>query len=324
MVTEKLEKYIDIFNVMNDEIKWCDKKILMMASSVYVIKERAFNINEFVELSEHIKTNAGMFSPLNSNLRFSVASMLDTRFEQPKEVVQILNAYYDKLVEGGFKRGNFTYIAALAMMTDNVETSHIENKIDRALYIYKSMRQEHPFITTNEDYPLAVLLSEREGAVKDVIARIEYFYKELHTSKFRKGNDLQFLSHILSLSKEEEPEVYIKRSIEVLESLKRASIKPKPIHYPEVGLLSLIEHTDIELENTKQLKLKLDNQRHFKWQRELNFKVAVNLAVSESLKGSSLVETGMLTTMEAIMQAQQTAMITGITAATAVSASNNG
>ncbi|MCP3025770.1 hypothetical protein [Halobacillus sp. A5] len=51
--------------------------------------------------------------------------------------------------------------------------------------------------------------------------------------------------------------------------------------------------------------------------------MAVNLNVSQRLKNSNMVETGLFTIMEAILQAQQAAMMAGMVAVSAASNSSN-
>ncbi|GGF08631.1 hypothetical protein GCM10010954_03920 [Halobacillus andaensis] len=317
-----IKEYKQIFYDMAEEFKWTDKKVLMLAASVYVMHDQRFSPRQFKELCEYIKKESGLFSPLKSDLRFTVAALLDVHGEAPKEKYDKLHHVYDKLVEHGFKKGNFTYIAALIILTGERLQAE-DDQMNRALTIYKEMKNEHPFLTAKEDYPLAFLLSKTDGEVKDVVNRVEFFYKKLSQDVFRKGNDLQFLSHILSLDEEHENERLVERAGHIYDQMKHLSIKPKTVHYPEIGLLSLFNEGTKELETIKAVKKDLDQSKHFKWNKDINFKMAVNLSVSHRLKDSSIAATGLFTTIESIMQAQQAAMMAGMVGAVAASNTTN-
>ncbi|MFG6148605.1 DUF4003 family protein [Halobacillus sp. B23F22_1] len=326
METDKLgpniREYKQIFFKLAETFKWTDKKVLMLAASIYVTHDHTFSIRQYKELCEYIKKEAGIFSPLNSDLRFTAAALLDVHGEDVKRKYEELLHVYDKLVVHGFKKGNFTYIAALTILTN--EQLHAEDKqMSRALTIYKEMKNKHPFLTAKEDYPLAFLLSETDGEEKEVVQRVEYFYKKLSRNGFHKGNDLQFLSHILSLDKEPEKDHLIERAVHVYEQMKHLSIKPKTLYYPEISLLSLFKEGTKELETIIAVKKDLDHSKHFKWNQDINFKMAVNLSISHRLKDSSIAATGLFATIESIMQAQQAAIMAGMVGAVAASNSTN-
>ncbi|TYR74653.1 DUF4003 family protein [Rossellomorea vietnamensis] len=86
-VIGKIERYKDIYLQLRTNLRWkvSDNRALMMASSLYVTSERDFDINHFQKLSDFIKNEAGIFSTLKSQLRFTIAAMLDTRFSNPNQ-----------------------------------------------------------------------------------------------------------------------------------------------------------------------------------------------------------------------------------------------
>ncbi|MCP3025769.1 DUF4003 family protein [Halobacillus sp. A5] len=271
-----IEDFKRIFFEMDDAVKWTDKKVLMLAASVYAMNDSPFSASRYRGLCDFIKKEASLFSPLKSNLRFTAAAFLDARFTDTREKYSEFIEIYDKLVNKGFKKGNFTYITALVILADD-RLKENEAQMERALKVFKEMKSEHPFITTNEDYPLAVLLSQLEGEAEEIVANVEYFYKQLSRNNFYKGNDLQFLSYILALDKSHDKDVLIDRVVQVYDQMKKISIKPKSVLYPEIGLLALMEQGKNELEMIQNIKDDLDRTKHFKWQKDINFKMAVNL-----------------------------------------------
>ncbi|RWZ52173.1 DUF4003 domain-containing protein [Halobacillus fulvus] len=307
---QKVEEYLDIFHQMNQQLKWTDDRTLMMAASVYAVHGAGFDVDRYVNLCEHIKEESGFFSHLKSNVRFSVAAVLDVKFEDPEAAFVRFSEAYDKLIDVGFKRSPFTYLAALVLLqTDQVDA-------ERARLVYDSMKSEHPFITTNDDYPLAVLLAERDGDIDTLMDEIEHIYRTLNSHGFWKGNNLQFLSHILSLDETHRPEERINQTLLVYDELKRIGMKPKGMHYPEVGMLALMKQPQQEVPHIQTVKDSLDREKHLKWHKDVNYKLAVQLVLSEEL---AMMETGLFTSMEVVMQAQQVALMAGVAGAAAAS-----
>ncbi|MDL4843056.1 DUF4003 family protein [Aquibacillus rhizosphaerae] len=322
-VQAKLDQYKQTYAQLKKELKWrvSDNRILMMISALYVVNNRRFEFNQFNDVSEYIKRNVGMFSTLKSQQRYTTAAMLDVRYQNPTEKFQEMIMLYEQLVDSKFKRGSFTYIAALVLLGNGEESSNRQNQIEKALAIYKGMKQEHVFLTTQNDYPLAVLLSQLDGSVEDLMIRVEKYYNELSQLSFTKGNDLQFLSHILSIDSNAEAKVLIERCENIYGELKRQGIKPKAANYPQIGMLSLLEDSRAEVSLVVKTVDQLNQDKTFKWHKEINFMMAVNLVISEKLTNNELLETGLYTTIETIIQAQQATMIAGVAAVSV--ASNN-
>ncbi|MDQ0246119.1 hypothetical protein J2S09_003706 [Bacillus fengqiuensis] len=221
-------------------------------------------------------------------------------------------------------RGTFTYIAALVMLSNTPDRRNRQECIKKSLAFYKGMKAEHLFLTSSSDYPLAVLLAKAEGSVDELIHHIELFYKKLNKSGFRKGNDLQFLSHILSLGHESEADLLVERCTRLFDLFKQSGSKPKAMHYPAVGLLALVDDRASEIETIRQIVHELNSEKGFKWHKDLNFIMASHFVMSEKTKNSSLLEAGIYTTLEALIQAQQAAMIAVVAGTTTAVDSSGG
>ncbi|MBA2176582.1 DUF4003 family protein [Halobacillus locisalis] len=59
MLQQKTEQMMDIFSAMNEKNKWTDDRILMMAASVYVVNDKAFDAERYYQLCEYIKNDQG-------------------------------------------------------------------------------------------------------------------------------------------------------------------------------------------------------------------------------------------------------------------------
>ncbi|QOR67783.1 DUF4003 domain-containing protein [Cytobacillus suaedae] len=313
---QKLQLYKNIYSQLRDKLHWKvgDQRTLFMVASMYAINGRSFDINRFMELSDYIKAQVGLFSTLKSSTRFAVAAMLDLPYEQPKEKFQEFIELYEKLVSDGFSRSVFTYIAALVMLTQDELNSNQEDSIKRIMQVYNGMKSNHFFLTSSNDYPLAVLLSNQPGSIEELMNRVESFYEQLNKNEFRRGNDLQFLSHILALNHGVPQDKLIERCTSLADGFKTSWLSPKGQHYPSIGLLSLLEDGLNAYELALELAKDLTNEKHFKWHKDLNLTIAIHLVMSNYVEDSLSLETGLYTTMETIIQAQQAAMVAMISA----------
>ncbi|SDK34388.1 DUF4003 family protein [Sediminibacillus albus] len=327
MYTEELQQktdaYVDIYQQLKTNLKWkvSDQRIFMIAASLYIVNNQNFCFKRFSRLANLIKKESGLFSSLKSHSRFTTAAMLDVQFSHPEDKFQEMIDIYKQMVEFGFRRGAFTYIAALVLLTN--EESDYTARINKADVIYQSMKDEHIFLTSTSDYPLAALLAQRNGIVSELTSRIEACYSLLDKNGFRKGNDLQFLSHILALDEEEEIAHLVERTASVSQQFDQAGIKRKTKFYPLMGMLALLPEQSIDLQAIAAVIDRLNKQKLFKWQKDMNVIMAVNFYMSDKIADSSVLNTSLSTSMETIIQAQQAAMIAAVTGASAAAASSS-
>ncbi|WP_338778348.1 DUF4003 family protein [Metabacillus sp. FJAT-52054] len=324
-VQHKLDQYSHIFLLLKDELKWkvSDQRILMMAASFYSVSKRPFNLPHYLNICDYMKAYSGMFSPFKSYHRFITAAILDTRYEDPFSKFDEMNRIHDELVKAGFRKGIFTYISALAFMGTNTPEERIHEKAAKAHTIYSYMKDQHFFLTSASDYPLAVLLAEGEERTEDIVGLMESYYDQLNRSGFKKGNELQFLSHILSLAGAAASQNLVDRCVQTAYTLENHGFRLKRKNYPEIGLLSLIDSQTSDIENLESAISQLNAAKHFKWNKEMNFTVAVHLIASERLENTTVLGTGFYTSIEIMMQAQQAAMI-AVVASSATSVSDGG
>ncbi|MEH7883791.1 DUF4003 family protein [Bacillus sp. JJ1609] len=319
-----MERYTLIYSELRERFRWkvSDSSVLMMVASLYISNNRSFDIERYNDVAEYIKNQSGLFSPLRSQSRFTFAAMLDTRFDNPKEMFTHFIAAYDELVSAGFSRNIFTYIAALLLIT--TDAKDLGSLSERARSIYKRMSEEHLFLTGHSDYPLAVMLAQSDRQTDELIFHMEDLYSKLSQNGFRKGNDLQSMSHILSLHENGSVDDLVAKSAEIFDRLKKEGIKPKSMFYPQIALLTFIENGIDNLTEIREIWEQLNAEKPFKWKKDINFMMAVTFVVSDKIENSSLLQTSLSTTIETLIQAQQAASIAAISGAAVASSSTGG
>ncbi len=322
-INQIVNEYTNIFTQLKRKLTWkvADSRSLMLVSSLYVMKEKPFDFDRFITISDYIKKNVGLFSTLRSAQRYTTAAMLDIRYDQPKKQFQEYLDVYEQLIKGGFRRGPFTYIAALSLL--EVDPSKREQLIERSMAVYKAMKKDHYFLTGESDYPLALHLARGEELIEDLMNKIGYLYKKLNQEGFRKGNDLKLMSHILSLQSDVDRDVIIDRVIRLRDDFTRAGRKVKPLFYPVIGVLSILEDCSKQVDAVLELYQRLNGEKAFKWNKDLNFILAVNFIVKDKIEDGDFISTGLQTTIESIIQAQQAAMIAAVAGGAAATAGAN-
>ncbi|RLL42836.1 DUF4003 domain-containing protein [Oceanobacillus piezotolerans] len=322
MPKDKVKYYIDIYNELSKVIKWKvpDKRIIMMAASIYVMNQKEFRMNHYLEIADELKRHAGFFSPMKSYLRFTVAAMLDVNFDNPSKEIPELYHIYEKFRQNKFSSSSHTYIASSLVLTrKQTSTSSVDDVIKRSKAIHDKMKKNHAFLTGYEDYPLATLIAyHTETNIND---KVEGFYNELNKNGFRKGNHLQFLSHILVLEEDKSPVYLVSRCTSIFDTFRQANIRPKASHYSAIGLLALLPSNAFDMNEVVDLYQALNE--HIKWQKDMNLLLAVCLYATEKLD-ANITEAGIHTVMEAIIQAQQAVIISSITDISSSTSSDSG
>ncbi|NEY73536.1 DUF4003 domain-containing protein [Bacillus mesophilus] len=323
-LANKVDQYTTVYLQLHKALKWkvTDSRTLMMAASLYVVKQKDFNLQRFIEISDDIKKNVGMFSTLNSPHRFTIAAMLDVQFENPIEKFFELMEIYDQLIDSKFSRDPFTYLCAYILLSNEVKDD-LQTRIERSVSLYRGMKSNHFFLTSSSDYPLAVLLANKEGSVEQLLENIEHYYNKLNQNGFGKGNDLQFLSHVLSLHPANQ-NIVTERCTTLFDEFKRSHLKLKKMHYPVLGLLSFLDEGTKELDTIQEIVNQLNQQKQFKWHKDLNLIMAINFLMSEKMEDSSLLGTNMYTIIESMIQAQQAVMVASVTGAAIATSSDGG
>ncbi|SET75745.1 Protein of unknown function [Oceanobacillus limi] len=319
----KVQDYSTTFKTLQKNMKWkvSDKRILMTIASIYVMNNKKLDITKLLQLADKIKSRASLFSSMKSYPRFTTSAMLDVNFDDPEAKISSLYDYYHKLKQARFKSGTYTYIAATILLTNEPHPHSIETLIQKAKKIYDGMKQEHGFLTNEGDYPLAMLLAYQERV--DYIQHIEAYYERLAKNGFRKGNDLQFLSHILSLKEDENPDNLVNRCLHVSDRLKEAGIRTKTMYYPVFGILSLLPPDVFHVNEIMDMYDALCAEKDFKWQKDMNVLMAVSFFVNDKLENKGLAETSIYTVLETVIQAQQAVMIATMAGATAAATSSS-
>lgn len=298
-----------------------DKRILLSIASYYVTTGKTFNGNEFLATSDAIKQKSGWFSPLRSHIHYMMAAFLQNDQKDPSMMVDNLLMKQDILKTAGFKSNVYSYLAAV-LMTDDSNQQSIE--ATQAKHLYDEMKSHHPYLTQPDDVPYAVMLGKLPGEPKERAATMNRYYTELRSQGFYMGNELQWMSQILTFKSPIYNANMVAQAVQVRDQLKSAGVKIKSMHYVMVGFLAVLEINEEALEHVIETYRDLASMKLFSWYKEMVLSIAVQLETKHIIDNESITSVSFVTTIEMMMQAQQAAMVASMAATSAAVASSSG
>lgn len=320
---KQADQMLEIFLRINKQFRWQHSLSNHFAALTYMQKNKEFDKENIENVIKVIKKNTGMFSCYRGNSMFILAMLLCSEFSNPEEKFMKMLEYDKKLRGAGFKNNQYLTIANYTLLL-TCEDNLIDNRISKAYDIYRKMKENHPWLTSGDDYPLCILMAGFDRSVDT----IEEYYTKLNQEGFSKGNGLQLLSHILSFSSEN-IDVTVKRCKELYDKLKENKLKIFSNYYAALGLIALLEDNNgIIAEELIELSKYINSLKKYKWLgKGMNVLLASAIVsekyIKERIEHNSLIDTTVNISIETLIAAQTSAAIAGMTASfAAVSAAN--
>lgn len=322
-IAKQAEKFVSSFDALTNAISWgIDKRIRMSIASQFMISGKELEPKEFLNVSDFLKKDIKWYSGINQEMRYTLASLLINQFPDPIQAFSDLKECYNALTKKGFHKGPYTYLAAYTLLSHPMEGMDRSDQAGLAMELYKAMKSKHFFLTSNDDYPLAVLLSNINYSIEHQMENIEFFYHYLGDRVFRKGNDLQFLSHILTYGENSNRERLAENCVNLYEQFRKHNLKIKGIHFSTIGVLALLDEPEKYIYEIISIDSILNEKKLFRWYKEMSSLFSIQMLVKDKIQDKDLLSIGTATNIQAIILAQQAASIAAISAATAAASSS--
>lgn len=234
---------------------------------------------------------------------------------------------YEELLKEGFKRGTYLPVAAIYIVSNSNPAERVQI-IQRMHLIYKDMKANHFWLTSQDDYIYAALLATSKRSVEEIAQISEDYYNALHQQGLSKNNALQSTSHVLTLS-DEDSSALIERFISLKLLLKTRGYNIKNYTIPVVGVMTLVDKQSEKMADAAaQLADWLKQQRGFgKWSIDKNMRLALSAALITDYHiddyQKSVEENILATTIQSLIIAQNIAMMTAVFAMSTATAGSN-
>lgn len=296
-----------------------DRKIVLAIASKFVASGKTFDAIRYKNVLQEMKKQSSWMSPLRTTVGYSIAANLLEQ-EDTEKAVENLLTNVSILKEAKFRSGNFSYIGA-QFLTEDEQNKKAHAQAARALF--DAIRKHHPFLTSYEDIPYAVLLSSPSDDVELRAETMNQYYKELRTYNFNAGNELQWLSQVLTFLSPQFDVNLAPNVVALRDTLKKQNVKVKAMHYPLLGFLAILSLTKAQLQDIIDLYQELKDLKLLKWHREFVLFMAVQIAIYDMAKVQNSLSMTIMSSIELLIQAQQAAMIAAVSAAAIASSSSS-
>jgi len=333
-----LDRFLELLEALLAEKRWFDDSSSMRfaASSLLTVPGRPAEIARSLRrLSEELKDRAGWFGPLQSSVRFVVAAMLLQADLDTRTFCGEVDRIEELFKQNGLKRHSvYTQLACLLLMQHGRGAgsgSRSGRRVDEAVVgrfrdLYAELKSHHGFLTGQDDYPTCALLTGVDGTPQSIASRCEVFYEGLRDLGFKRGNALQSVSHVLVFAPDDD-QVVMRRFRALYDRFDEAGLWMHTGDYDEVASLSFLPQTAERIVSRVLEHREVLAAAKPKPGRELSFSLACATGFLE-LAGDDETQallrgTQNVLSVQAILQAQQAAMLAAaVTASTAAAASN--
>lgn len=321
MNTEMFRKDVEMtYEQVKSLAGWTvEKDVVLTITSYYVTSEREFDAENLNRAMDAIKEKTGWFSPLRGNLLPMIAAFLDRPGVDIEEEVHHFFEKQRMLRSVGFRNTIHSYLAAL-LMTDDADFYDHEARQAKALYV--EMKKKHYFLTSDDDYAYALLLGKRGFNPVVHAAEMRTYYNALRAQGLRGGNELQWMSQVLTYIDVSFDESIVERAKEIVGHLK-PHVKVRPVHYPMIGFLTVFGVTNEQLDTIINLSKALEKTQLFKSKKEMALTIAIGYVVHKLVEDEKTISISLATSTELIIQAQQAIMAASIAAMASASATNS-
>ncbi|MBL3731374.1 DUF4003 family protein [Lysinibacillus sp. HST-98] len=296
-----------------------DRKIVLAIASTFVASGKTFEATKYKNVLQEMKKQSSWLSPLRTTVGYSIAANLMEQGDAEKAVKNLLTNV-SILKEAKFRSGNFSYIGA-QFLTEDEQDKKTHAQAARALF--DAIRKHHPFLTSYEDIPYAILLSSPSDDVELRADTMNRYYKELRTYNFNAGNELQWLSQVLTFLSSKFDGQLVPDVVTLRDGLKKQNVKVKAMHYPLLGFLAILNLNTAQLQGLIDLYHELKDMKLLKWHREFVLFMAVQIAIYDMAKVQKSLSMTIMSSIELLIQAQQAAMIAAVSAAAIASSSSS-
>lgn len=233
----KVDLMVENFEELKKDFKWDADLLKHFCAMMYATRGKKIDVDKIKKIREYIKQETGWTSEYRGTNQLIMASIIS--FEEDYEsIFQNMLEIYKKMREEGFKHSVYLPLTTHTI-AKNSSIEQWNHKIQRVNEFYKKMKENHFWLTSDDDYVFAAVLAVTDLEVEPTMKKVEICYNTLNKEGFWKGNDLQTLSHIMAIG-EDDIEEKCKKVGRIYNKLKAKKCRLEYKGLATLGILALI------------------------------------------------------------------------------------
>lgn len=229
--------FIENRNLIKEKFSWESTYMYPLCAGIFTSRNQTVNQVRMAECNAILKEKTGIFSNFRCMSKLPVVTMMALAENPVEKLEKSLRVY--ELLKGEFWGSN--YLPMVSMIIEGLtEEENYEGIVRKTRHIYNLMKEEHPFLTSAEDSPMAALLALSSQEAEDAVKDMENCYQNLK-EEFFSGNAVQSLSHVLAMG-EGSAEMKCRRTMELFRALKERGKKyGTSYELATLGVLALVD-----------------------------------------------------------------------------------
>ena len=235
-----VRRFIEARDAIRAAFKMESEYIYPVCAQIFLAADQPVEAEQLERCKALVKSTTGPFSNFRGNVRLPLLCMLAAGDEPEARWERTQRCY--ALLKESFFSSQYLALAAL-LLGDGAKEEDLPALAARGKGLYQRMKQEHPFLTGQEDSVFALLLAESPRSDDALIEDMEACYTRLD-QRFPKGDGLQTASHVLALS-DDAPERKVERMLSLFDGIEAAGGKyGKDRQLPILAALSLSDGSE--------------------------------------------------------------------------------
>lgn len=313
---DDVRRYLQTFEELRRRKHWTtDTTVLRLAALSLAAADVRDPWGELHGAAEVIRRRSSWSGPLRSPVRYAIAAMILRRGLDAGRVHEEVERTVKAMRERRLRRsGLHATLAACLLVLHHDGRAVPGPTIDRMQEVLGRWKQDHPWITGTDDYPMAALHATRDIGVEAGAARVEAIYQALRKRGCGRGNPLQLASHLLSLG-EGAPASLAGRFDRIRKALAERSIRCGRSRYDELAILTLTPTSPAALVRRVVADVEALRAERPRPTKDLAFSIASGLALGRELPAAgAVVDVSAIRAAQAALEAQQAAVMAAVAA----------
>ena len=200
---DEVGRYLAVFESLRKRKRWTTNTgVLRFAAMGLAVADLHDPAGQLEQAADELRRRSGWIGvgPFHSSIRYAVAALILRRGLRPGTVHARVERVRERFRSRKLRRGGIREVlAALILVLQNDGNPVPAGTVERMQEIMRRWKKDHPWLTGVDDYPMAALHAHRKVDPEQLARKVENVYQALREHGFRRGNQLQVSSHILSL-----------------------------------------------------------------------------------------------------------------------------